>query len=161
MSEHSTAAKVAASAVGGALVGFLVAGCLGGPVAFVWERKLAHQKRAGWNLVPVVVAAVDIPAGALVTMEMVSQRSIPEQFVTASVVKPDSASYIIGAPVTVRMEAGDMMMWSFFEHAVPSRECAVLAEQLVRQWKAPPSSGLGQLVGALKQKARTGAATER
>jgi pilus assembly protein CpaB len=46
---------------------------------------------------------------------MVSHRPIPEQFVTSSVVKPDSASYIIGQKVLVPLQSGDPLLWSQFE----------------------------------------------
>jgi pilus assembly protein CpaB len=78
-------------------------------------KKREADVRKGWNLVPVVVAAVDLSEGTVVTMEMVSQRSIPEQFVTSSVVKPDSASYIVNQKVLVPLQAGDPLLWSQFE----------------------------------------------
>ncbi len=78
-------------------------------------QKQRNDVRKGWNLVPVVVTAVDLSEGTVVTMEMISQRSIPEQFVTASVIKPDSASYIVGQKVMVSMQAGDPLLWSQFE----------------------------------------------
>jgi pilus assembly protein CpaB len=90
-----------------------------GVVAFLvsWSaiNKQKADARRGWNLVPVVVAAVDISEGTVVTMEMISQRSIPEQFVTSSVVKPDSASYIVNQKVLVPLQAGDPLLWSQFE----------------------------------------------
>lgn len=112
------------SAVFGALVGMAVAGvllCAGTVVGYSWVKKKGADARKGWNLVPVVVAAVDIPDGTLVTMEMISQRSVPEQFVTASVVKPDSASYIVNQRVNVPLNAGDPLRWSDFETAKRSK----------------------------------------
>lgn len=100
--------------VGGILVG-LVLLCLGGAVGFVWVKKAHADARKGWNLVPVVVAAVDLSENTVVTMDMISQRSIPEQFVTSSVVKPDSASYIVNQKVLVPLQAGDPLLWSQFE----------------------------------------------
>ncbi len=67
------------------------------------------------ELVPVVMAAVDIEAGTIVTMEMVQQRSIPSMYTTTSVVRPDSASYIIGQKLKVPVQQGDMMLWTHFE----------------------------------------------
>jgi serine/threonine-protein kinase len=64
--------------------------------------------------VPVVVAARDLPAGTVVTFEMLQQRSYPARIVTASVVKPDSASYIINERLTAPLRAGDMLLWSQF-----------------------------------------------
>lgn len=65
--------------------------------------------------VAIVVAAVDIPAGKKVTLEMLSQRNIPKRFATSSIVKPDSASYLINQPTRRAMLAGDLMLWSSFD----------------------------------------------
>jgi pilus assembly protein CpaB len=78
-------------------------------------RKREADVRRGWNLVPVVVAAVDISEGTVVTIDMISQRSVPDQFVTSSVVKPDSSSYVVGQKVLVPLQAGDPLMWSQLE----------------------------------------------
>ena len=94
---------------------FSVLGMVGGAVGFSWIQKTKSDVRKGWNLVPIVVAAVDIPENAIVTMEMISQRSVPEQFVTSSVVKPDSASYIVNQKIMVASQAGDPLLWSQFE----------------------------------------------
>ena len=48
-----------------------------------------------------VVASVDVGEGTVITFDMISQRSVPEQFVTSSVVKPDSASYVVNQKVLV------------------------------------------------------------
>ncbi|MDP1918811.1 MAG: Flp pilus assembly protein CpaB [Myxococcales bacterium] len=94
---------------------FVLLGLIGGVVAYSAVKRKEMDVRKGWNLVPVVVAAQDISENTVVTMEMISQRSVPEQFVTSSVVKPDSASYIINQRVLVPLQAGDMMLWSQFE----------------------------------------------
>lgn len=99
--------------VGGLMIG-LVTLCIGGALGYSFVRKAHADARKGWNLVPVVVAAVDLPEDTVVTMEMISQRSIPEQFVTSSVVKPDSASYIVNQKVLVAVQAGDPLLWSQF-----------------------------------------------
>ncbi|MCU0701168.1 MAG: Flp pilus assembly protein CpaB [Myxococcaceae bacterium] len=90
-------------------------GLVAGLIAWSAVKKREADVRKGWNLVPVVVASVDLSEGTVVTMEMVSQRTIPEQFVTSSVVKPDSASYIINQKVLVPVQAGDPLLWSQFE----------------------------------------------
>ncbi|MFO0594129.1 MAG: SAF domain-containing protein [Myxococcaceae bacterium] len=89
--------------------------CLGSAGGYFWVKKSYADARKGWNLVPVVVAAVDISEKTTVTMEMISQRSIPEQFVTSSIVKPDSASYIVNQKVLVPIQAGDPLRWTDFE----------------------------------------------
>jgi pilus assembly protein CpaB len=97
------------------LVVALVLGLLAGVVAYSAIKKKEADVRRGWNLVPVVVASQDIPEGTVVTFDMISQRSVPEQFVTSSVVKPDSASYVVNQKVLVPLQGGDPLLWSQFE----------------------------------------------
>lgn len=97
------------------LIVAIVLGLLAGVVAYSAIKKKEADVRRGWNLVPVVVAAQDIPEGTIITFDMISQRSVPEQFVTSSVVKPDSASYVVNQKVLVPLQAGDPLLWSQFE----------------------------------------------
>jgi Flp pilus assembly protein CpaB len=98
----------------GLAVGFALL-CLGTAGMFFFFKKQGLDAKKGWNLVPVIVATVDITENTAVTMEMISQRSVPEQFVTSSIVKPDSASYIVNQKVLVPVQAGDPLRWSDFE----------------------------------------------
>lgn len=91
----------------GAVVG-LVAGL---PVAFLVAWKLSQPTVDAWRLTPVVVAAVDVLPGAPLTMEVISQRSIPVRFLSAAYVKPDSASYVVDGRVTTPLEAGAPLSW--------------------------------------------------
>jgi Flp pilus assembly protein CpaB len=96
----------------GAVVGFVGGGLISGLVT--WTL-LAKKARSGWNLVPVVVASQDIPEGTVVTFDLLQQRSIPEQFVTSSVVKPEGAEHIVNQRLLVPVRAGDLLLWSQFE----------------------------------------------
>jgi pilus assembly protein CpaB len=115
----------------------LIIGIVLGLAAFViaWSgiQRERVNIRKGFNLVPVVVANVDISEGTVVTMDMVSQRSIPEQFITSSVVKPDSASYVIGQKVMVALQAGDPLLWSQFE---TTRASERLTNKVVKRMRA-------------------------
>ena len=71
----------------------------------LFAGSLAH---ADEPRVQIIVAAVDIPAGTKVTIEMLSQRSIPKQFATSSIVKPDSVSYVINQSTKRAMLQGDL-----------------------------------------------------
>ena len=77
------------------------------------------EVRKGWNLVPVVVAGREISEGRIITVEDLSQRSIPEQLVTSSVVKPDSSKYVLNLKTLVPMMQGDPLLWSQFETKPP------------------------------------------
>lgn len=98
-----------AFAIGLTLVGFGIA----------WSaiQKERLDVRKGWNLVPVLVANVDLSEGTVVTPETLSQRSVPEQFVTPSVVKPDSAQILVGQRLQVPVAAGDPLQWTQFDTA--------------------------------------------
>jgi Flp pilus assembly protein CpaB len=99
----------------GGVLGFLVSALVIGVGGYTWLKKKETDVRKGWNLVPAVVAAVDMSEGTVVGFEQISQRSVPEQFITSSVVKPDSASYIVNQRILVPVQAGDLMLWSQFE----------------------------------------------
>lgn len=104
-------------------------GLLAGSVAYLGIQREKKIVRAGWNLVPVIVAAQDIPEGATVNFEMLSQRPIPEQFVTSSIVKPDSSSYVVGQKVLVPVQAGDALLWSQFETSKASERLSNIVQR--------------------------------
>jgi pilus assembly protein CpaB len=60
------------------------------------------------------VAAIDLPAGTVITFDKLQQRSVPRYVVTSSFVKPDSASYIINEKIRDPVQAGDPLLWSQF-----------------------------------------------
>lgn len=97
------------------LVVALVLGLLAGIIHVSAVRKERADARKGWNVVPVVVAAQDIPEGTVISYDMVAQRPVPDQFVTSSVVKPDSVTYVVGQKVLVPLQQGDPLLWSQFE----------------------------------------------
>jgi pilus assembly protein CpaB len=105
---------------------------LAGVVSYSAIKKGEADVRRGWNLVPVVVAAADIPEGTPLSFDLVSQRAIPEQFVTSSVVKPDSASYIINQKVLVPVQAGDPLLWSQFESTRASERLSTKVQKKTR-----------------------------
>ena len=107
----------------------IVLGLLAGVVSYSAIKRKEKEVRAGWNLVPVIVAASDITEGATITYEMVAQRPIPEQFVTSSVIKPDSASYIVGQKVLVPIQAGDPLLWSQFETSKATERLSSLIQK--------------------------------
>ena len=114
------------------LVIALALGLLAGIIAWSAIKKKEADVRRGWNLVPVVVAAQDIPEGTVINFEMINQRSVPEQFVTSSVVKPDSATYVVGQKVLVALQAGDPLLWSQFETTKAAERLSTKVQKKVR-----------------------------
>jgi pilus assembly protein CpaB len=102
---------------------------LAGSVAYLGIDRAKRQARAGWQLVPVIVAAQDVAEGTVIGADMLSQRPIPEQFVTSSVVKPDSASYLLGQRVLVPLQAGDAILWSQFETSKASEKLSAVVQK--------------------------------
>lgn len=65
--------------------------------------------------VTVVIATRDLAVGEVVTSGDLAQLEVPAKYVTSSVVKPDSASYIVDQKVQVPVLKGDFILWSAFE----------------------------------------------
>ena len=70
-------------------------------------------------LVPIVVAADDLPAGSLVTFDQLSQRSVPDGFAFSSYVRPESASRAVGRRLTTAMTRGEPLRWQDLQDASP------------------------------------------
>ena len=110
----------------------LVLAVFAGAIAFSAIKKKESDVRRGWNLVPVVVAASDIPEGTVVTLDMISQRPVPEQFVTSSVVRPESASHVVNQKILVPLQAGDPLLWSQFETMRASERLSTKVQKKTR-----------------------------
>lgn len=82
------------------------------------------------EMVPVVMAAVDIEEGTILTMEMIQQRQMPAFYVTSSIIRPDSASYIIGQRLNVPVQKGDAMLWTQFEQMGQNKPALVAKQDL-------------------------------
>ncbi|MBS1149888.1 MAG: Flp pilus assembly protein CpaB [Myxococcaceae bacterium] len=89
---------------GSCLLGLLISAPVGYGLA---QASRNSEKNRGWNLVPVVVYAVDVAPGTIVTFDMISQRSIPQQFTDASMFRPDNASFLVNQPLGIGVRAGD------------------------------------------------------
>ena len=81
------------------------------------------QVKAGWNLIPVVVAADDIKPGEVLTFDMISQRPIPEQFVPTSYLRPDDAARYVGKKVAGHMHAGDPLTHALMGEGLAPNAC--------------------------------------
>jgi pilus assembly protein CpaB len=79
----------------------------------------------------------------VITFDMVSQRPVPEQFVTSSVIKPDSANYIVGQKVLVPLQAGDPLLWSQFETSKAAEKLSTIVQAKGRALNLPAQGGVG------------------
>ncbi|MBL8911403.1 MAG: hypothetical protein JNM17_11980 [Archangium sp.] len=88
------------------------------------------DRPVGINLYPVTVAARDLSTGAVVKMDDLSQRGIPDALATRAIVKPDSVSYVANQPLAVPLANGDSIPWHAFEN-VPTIEGQRPSQELV------------------------------
>lgn len=77
------------------------------------------EARRGWNLVPVVVASVDLTPGQPIVFDVISQRSVPEQFVTGDMVAPDEVTQIVNTTLAAPLAKGDVLLWNVSCSATP------------------------------------------
>lgn len=104
-----------------------------GGLAYGALRAQEARVRRGWDLVPVLVAAKDLAAGTTVTEALVAQREVPEQFATASVLRPESLVHVEGQPVRVPVVAGEPLLWTHFD---VGQGTSRLAERVQRRGRA-------------------------
>jgi pilus assembly protein CpaB len=95
----------------------IIAIVLGVMAAGLAYKTMAHREekiKEGWTLMPVVVSSRDIAEGSVLDYDMVARMSMPEQFVTPSVVKPSQFEKVIGQKLMVPLQRGDLILWSHF-----------------------------------------------
>jgi pilus assembly protein CpaB len=112
-----------------ALVLFIFCGVVG----TVALRAVERDVKKPWNLVPIVVARTNIAEGTELTLEQLSVRQVPEQFVTSSIVKPEAFRYVTGQRIMVPVQAGDPLMWSEFQS---HRTEDVLSHRVLKRGRA-------------------------
>ena len=72
----------------------------------------APQPAPAPAMVSIMVYAHDVERGALVRREDLAEKQVAADSVTTSVVKADSAVYVLGQTLQVPAQAGDPMRWS-------------------------------------------------
>lgn len=91
---------------------FIVVGLVLGALPAVFIRAAIKLDRPpGVTLVPVAVAARALPTGAVLQLDDVTLRSLPEALVTPSVVTPGSITYVVNQPLKVPLAAGEPLRW--------------------------------------------------
>lgn len=113
--------------VGGALLGCIASSVVAGGATYVGMKKRSAELHRGWHLAPVITINEPVRAGAVLTPPMLTQRQVPEQFVTASVVKPDELHTVIDLPVLVDLAPGDMLLRSQIHKGEPGKLAECLA----------------------------------
>jgi len=100
--------------VRGLLIGLIISMaviCIGSLAGYVTVQELRRAARTGWNTRPIIIAYGDVAPGERLVLEKLSQRWIPEQFITRSMVTPDSASLVANAELRTQLREGDPVRW--------------------------------------------------
>jgi len=105
--------------IAGLTVGGIGMGLIAGVVSYVVSKREEQGLHRGWTLMPVVVASRQLAPGTRLTLDAVAQRSMPEQLATSSVVKPDSATYVMDQVLIAPLSQGDPLHWAFFSSSRP------------------------------------------
>ncbi len=104
------------SATGRAVLAAVAVGVVASGLSLAegWKRR---HTRCCFDLVPVVVVTHDLPAGAVLTWDDLSQRSIPEQFAGAQDVRPDAVGRAVGMRLRAALGEGERLSWLALEPA--------------------------------------------
>ncbi len=109
-----------------------------GLIAFYLSQSAINRRveyaQKGWTLTKVLVAGTEIAEGTTITTDLIQSRDIPDQFVTASVVKPDSINFILNQKVMVALQPGDPLLWTQFN--TNARAAERLAKKIPKKMRA-------------------------
>ena len=142
--EADAAQKFLVGALVGFALGVLVVGGVVGLAGYAWVKRSEKLHKRGWNLVPVVVAAQDLPPGVPLTDAELARRPIPEQFATDSVVRPEAVEAVLHQPLLVPLSDGYCTLLNIPCSACPNSWNAVLTSSNERSagW---PGAGFWKL----------------
>jgi Flp pilus assembly protein CpaB len=140
--------SVLAAALAGAGLAVLLGVPSLGLLAFKWSERMAVKKSPGWDQVPVVVLATDVKAGEALSMENLSQRSLPSRFVDSAAVRPDQAAEVVGRTLKAGQLMGDTVFRANLEPA-PGAACAEAIAATLKVRTTPPSPALADVLKAV------------
>ncbi|NOK15548.1 SAF domain-containing protein [Corallococcus carmarthensis] len=114
-------------------------GLLAGFIAYSQVKHEEQQVRARWDLVPALVVGKDLRPGETLDFKNLSSRSMPRRLVTSSVLRPESASYVVSQPVLMPLQAGDPLRMTAVEPPGDAVATQVAAE-CTRQYNTRPNA---------------------
>ena len=128
--------KIILGLMAGLIVGGFGTGFIASIASYAVMKSVEKNAQRGWLLKPAVVASRDLAPGEKLTRDAMAQRDLPEGFVTSSVVKPESAAYVMDQLLIAPVHAGDPLVWGFFSptRAVSGPEPAARGDSEI--WEA-------------------------
>jgi pilus assembly protein CpaB len=98
------------------------------------ERAEFRERVSGGEPVPVLVAGTDIPAGVLLSEDMLVTRDIPEFYVEARHIRASDAGKAIGIRTTMGLRPNESVLWT--DLASSSEEHRVLSGLIKKGMRA-------------------------
>ena len=142
---HASAGRRASLFLAGFFAGLLVISAVSALLVMRSWKKATE----GWQLRPVVVAAVDLFEDQDLTMDMISQRSIPEQFLAGDEVLPEEATKVIGHRSFLALQAGDPLRHSYFAGSAAGDGCVMSVRAMANELGTASQPAVGALLEAL------------
>ncbi|PTL83580.1 SAF domain-containing protein [Vitiosangium sp. GDMCC 1.1324] len=105
------------------LAGMVLSSALIVVFCFIVVSHRVWRMREQWEPKPVVALSADLPVGEPITLELLTQRSLPASFVTDSMVRPDDVHKLVGRPAPVSLQAGDVLLWGMFADHTTQDAC--------------------------------------
>lgn len=84
-------------------------------------KKAFEARVGGGDKIPVLVAAAEIPLGALLTESMLAIREIPERYVDARHIPASDAPKVIGIRTSMGLRAAEALLWTDLATATDER----------------------------------------
>lgn len=79
---------------------------------FAQYKQSFEERVGGGEKIPVLVAASEIPLGALVGEQMLAVRDIPQRYLDARHIPATEAARVIGIRMTMGLRAGEAVLWT-------------------------------------------------
>ena len=78
---------------------------------YIKKQKEIITKPLG-NMIDVVVVKKDVPAGTIISADIIGKNSIPRMYARGKTVDPSNAGTIIGRTLRVPLESKDQILWT-------------------------------------------------
>lgn len=97
------------------LIAALIVGAFAGFLLYLYGQRIEKEKAAlTANPQEVAVAAVHLPAGTLLTLDHVTTKTVPAQFLPANPLYKSEIDFYLGQPVSDDIQQDDMLLTTDF-----------------------------------------------
>lgn len=90
----------------------IVAGIVAVLLVNAYIQKKEKSIFKGMNLIEVVAVTRDLPAGTMLSMDLLAKRKVPEKYVHGNAVTPEDAELVIGQMMNFPLKTGDPVLWT-------------------------------------------------